>query len=185
MSHPVIETARLLLRPWEARDHAPFAALNGDPVTMEFLAKVLTREESDAYIARVRTHFAGHGFGFFAVEHRESGAFVGMVGLSYVPFEEHFTPAVEIGWRIAHEFWGHGFAPEAAAASLAFGFETLKLAEIVAFTVPVNRRSQRVMEKIGMKRDFGGDFDHPRLPMGHPWRQHVLYRVAKGGAGAI
>jgi len=184
MSHPVVETERLILRPWEERDRAPFAALNADPATMEFLVKMLTREESDQYIDRVRAHFEQHGFGFLAVEQKGNGAFAGMVGLAHVPFEHHFTPSVEVGWRVARRFWGLGFAPEAAAACLAFGFETLRLPEIVAFTVPLNLRSRRVMEKIGMTRDAAGDFDHPRLPEGHPKRRHVLYRKLRQSGDA-
>lgn len=179
VSTPIIETERLLLRPWEERDRAPFATLNADPVVMEFLAKTLTRAESDAYIDRAKAHFAANGFGLFAVELKETGAFVGLVGITQVPFESHFTPAVEIGWRMLKEYWGCGFAPEAAKASLQFGFNTLGLEEIVAFTIPVNVRSQRVMEKIGMERDPEGDFDHPKLPEGHPKRRHVLYRIAR------
>lgn len=179
MSTPIIETERLLLRPWEERDRAPFATLTADPVVMEFLAKPLTRAESDAYIDRAKAHFAANGFGLLATELKETGAFVGLVGITQVPFESHFTPAVEIGWRILKEYWGRGLAPEAAKASLQFGFNTLGLEEIVAFTIPVNVRSQRVMEKIGMERDPEGDFDHPKLPEGHPKRRHLLYRIAR------
>lgn len=177
MSLPLLQTERLILRPWEERDRAPFAALNADSATMEHFPAVLTRAESDAHIDRARAHFERHGFSFCAVEHRESGAFIGQVGLAHVSFEAPFTPAVEIGWRVAREFWGLGYAPEAAAAALAHGFGTLGLREIVAFTIPVNRRSRRVMEKLGMTHDPRDDFEHPRVAPGHPMRPHVLYRI--------
>jgi RimJ/RimL family protein N-acetyltransferase len=112
------------------------------------------------------------------VEVRGGAAFAGFVGLSVPRFEAHFAPCVEIGWRLAAQHWGHGYATEGARAALAFGFGTLGLEEIVAFTAPRNVRSRRVMEKIGMTYDPADDFDHPLLPEGHPLRRHVLYRIA-------
>lgn len=178
MSSCLLQTERLLLRPWEERDREPFAALNADAEVMEYLAKVLSREESDAYIEVARAHFTRYGYGLWAVEERASGAFVGLVGLRWVPYEAHFTPAVEVAWRIHRRFWGQGLATEAAAASLRYGFEQVGLSEIVALTLPVNRRSQRVMEKIGMQRNVADDFEHPLLPEGHPKRSHILYRIS-------
>jgi len=171
-----IETERLLLRPWRDADLAPFAALNADPDVMEFLPDLLAREESDAFATRIRAHFDEHGYGFWAVEVVGGAPFVGFVGLGHPSFEAPFVPCVEIGWRLAREHWGHGYATEAALGALAFGFGELGLQEIVAFTVPANVRSRRVMERIGMVRDPMDDFEHPRLPVGHPLRRHVLYR---------
>ena len=174
---PVLATERLVLRGWRASDLAPFATLNGDPLVMEHFPGTLTPAESDDLAARIGDHFAEHGFGAWAVEARGAAGFVGFVGLSIPRFRAHFTPCVEIGWRLAREHWGRGYAPEAARAALAFGFERLGLDQIVSFTVPANLKSRRVMEKIGMRRDPGDDFDHPSLPAGHRLRRHVLYRL--------
>jgi RimJ/RimL family protein N-acetyltransferase len=148
---------------------------------MEFLPRRLSRDESDAAVLRIRMGMEERGWGFWAVEVKgtaQAGSpFIGFVGLSIPGFEAHFTPCVEIGWRLAKEHWGFGYASEAAAASLRFAFEKLRLQQIVAFTVPLNKRSIRVMERIGMSRDVAGDFEHPKLPVGHPLRLHVLYRV--------
>jgi ribosomal-protein-alanine N-acetyltransferase len=148
---------------------------------MESLPRRLSRDESDAAAARIRTTIEQRGWGFWAVEVKGAGdtaeAFIGFVGLSVPSFDAHFTPCVEIGWRLAKEHWGCGYASEAAAASLRFAFENLRLQQIIAFTVPLNKRSIRVMERIGMSRDLAGDFEHPKLPPGHPFRPHVLYRV--------
>jgi len=175
-----IETERLLLRPWRDADLEPFAALNADPEVMEFLPDVLTREQSDAFARRIHAHFAEHGFGLWAVEVAGGAPFVGFVGLAVPRFEAHFTPCVEVGWRLAREHWGSGYATEAALGALAYGFGELGLHEIVSFTVPANVRSRRVMERIGMVRDPLDDFEHPVLPPGDPLRRHVLYRRAKG-----
>lgn len=176
MIHVTIETERLLLRPWRESDLAPFAALNADPDVMEFLPSILTREESDAFAARIRAHFEERGYGLWAVEVVDTAPFVGFVGLAHPPFDTPFTPCVEICWRLAREHWGNGYATEAALGALAFGFGELGLQEIVSFTVPANVKSRRVMERIGMVRDPLDDFDHPALPEGDPLRRHVLYR---------
>jgi len=168
---------RLLLRSFEDRDASPFATINADPRVMEHFPSTLTRAESDASVLRIRQHAEARGFGLFAVELTSSQELIGFTGLTTVGFEAHFTPAIEIGWRLAAEHWGHGYATEAARAVLQFGFEQLKLPELVSFTVPQNQRSRRVMEKIGMRHDPKDDFDHPRLPEGHPLRRHVLYRI--------
>jgi RimJ/RimL family protein N-acetyltransferase len=174
-----LRTDRLLLRRWLAADRDPFAALNADPHVMEHFPATLSREESDARAARIDAHFDQHGFGLWAVEIPNVVPFAGFVGLWVTPFEAHFTPCVELGWRLAAKHWGHGYATEAARAALAFGFETLRLAEIVSFTVPANLRSRRVMEKLGMTHNPADDFDHPALPEAHPLRRHVLYRVPR------
>lgn len=176
---PDLRTARLWLRPWREADLPAFAALNADSRVMEHFPGTLSREESDAMVARAREHFARHGFGFWAVEVPGVSDFIGFIGLGVPSFETHFTPCVEIGWRLAAEHWGHGYASEGARAALRFGFEQLKLDEIVSFTVPVNLRSRRVMERIGMRYDPTGDFNHPRIAEGHPLRRHVLYRLSR------
>jgi RimJ/RimL family protein N-acetyltransferase len=174
---PETRTARLLLRGWRDADLTPFAAMNADPAVSEFLSRPLAREESDAFVASMVESWATRGFGQWALERLDTGAFVGFTGLSAPSFDAHFTPAVEVGWRLAPEAWGHGFATEAAEAAVAYAFETLGLAEIVSFTVPANVRSRAVMERLGMTHDPADDFDHPRFPAGHRLRRHVLYRL--------
>jgi|SRR5579864_3062776 len=178
-SAPTLHTPRLHLRLWRDEDLPAFAALNADVRVMEFFPKPLERAESDALAARIRDKLASRGFGLWAVEVPEVADFIGFVGLSVPHFEAHFTPCVEIGWRLAYEHWGRGYATEAARAALEFGFKSLALDEIVSFTTPVNRRSWGVMERIGMTRSPADDFDHPSLPEGHPLRRHVLYRAIR------
>jgi RimJ/RimL family protein N-acetyltransferase len=179
MGVPVeIHTDRLRLRNWLPGDREPFAALNADPRVVEYLPAALSRPESDRLIARIEAHFDRHGFGLWAVEIRAGARFAGFIGLAIPGFEAHFTPCVEVGWRLAAEHWGHGYATEGALAVLMFGFETLQLDEIVSFTVPGNARSRWVMEKLGMRHDPIDDFDHPALAEGHRFRRHVLYRIA-------
>jgi RimJ/RimL family protein N-acetyltransferase len=173
-----IHTDRLLLRRWTEADLEPFAELNADPRVTEFLPTPLTREQSDALVARVEAHFDQHGFGLWAVEIPGVAPFAGFIGLYTPRFEAHFTPSIEIGWRLSAEHWGRGYATEGARAAIAFGFEEAGLREIVSFTVPANIRSRHVMEKIGMTYNPADDFDHPSLPEGHPLRRHVLYRIA-------
>jgi ribosomal-protein-alanine N-acetyltransferase len=175
----LLATDRLTLRRWREADLAPFADLNADQTAMRFMPSVMTVEETRALIARIEEHFRAHGFGIWAVEAVGVAPFVGFVGLQRVGFEAPFTPAVEIGWRLAPAYWGRGYATEGARAALRFGFEELNLDQIVSFTVPANKASWSVMERIGMTRDPGGDFDHPRLPIGHALRRHVLYRMGR------
>jgi ribosomal-protein-alanine N-acetyltransferase len=139
----------------------------------------MTRNETRVLISRMEEHHRGHGFGVWAVEAPGVAPFVGFLGLQRVGFEAPFTPAVEIGWRLAPAFWGKGYATEGAKAALRLGFEDLNLDQIVSFTVPSNKASWAVMERIGMTRDAHGDFDHPRLPEGHPLRRHILYRLKR------
>jgi RimJ/RimL family protein N-acetyltransferase len=179
MGVTTVATARLLLRAWRESDRDPFAAMNADPDVARYLPTQLDRVASDALIDRMVGHWAAHRFGLWAVERKDDGAFIGFTGLYQPAFEAHFTPAVEVGWRLAREAWGAGYATEAAFASLEFGFDTVGLEEIVSFTVPTNERSRRVMERLGMTRDPADDFDHPRLPPGHPLRRHVLYRLRR------
>lgn len=172
-----LRTKRLILRRWTANDIAPFAALNADPVVMERFPSTLTLDQTKSFVAAAEAHFEREGFGLWAAELIETGEMIGFVGLSIPKFEAHFTPCVEIGWRLAHKHWGQGFAPEGAHEVLNDGFTRLKLEQIVSFTSTLNSNSIRVMEKIGMKRDPSEDFDHPRVEEGHHLRRHVLYRI--------
>ncbi|HXB17733.1 MAG TPA: GNAT family N-acetyltransferase [Steroidobacteraceae bacterium] len=174
-----LNTPRLTLRAWRATDLEPFAALNADPRVMEFMPAPLTRDESDAFAARIAAAPEDRRFGLWAVELRATGEFLGYVGLNVPSFQAHFTPCVEIGWRLAAPCWGRGFATEAARECLRFAFEELDLSEVVSFTVPENARSLAVMVRLGMSRAVDGDFDHPRLPHGHPLCRHVLYRLTQ------
>jgi RimJ/RimL family protein N-acetyltransferase len=169
-------TARLTLRRWRVADREAFAAINADPRVMRFFPEALSRAESDELVDRAEAHFAAYGFGPFAAELRETGRLAGFIGLVVPSFEAHFTPSVEIGWRLDAAVWNQGLATEGAREVLRYAFEELRLPEVVSFTVPGNLASRRVMEKIGLARDTAGDFDHPRLPEGHPLRKHVLYR---------
>jgi ribosomal-protein-alanine N-acetyltransferase len=178
---PVLGGERVVLRGWREEDLAPFAALNADAAVMEFLPKCLTRAESDAFAGRIGAHFREHGFGLWALEVPGVAPFIGFTGLAVPRFAAHFTPCVEVGWRIAREHWGQGYAPEAARVALHHGFEATGLRQIVSFTSVSNLRSGRVMEKIGMRRDAAEDFDHPGLPERHPLRRHVLYRIRQVG----
>lgn len=177
MAQPTLETRRLKLRIWRESDREPFAAINADPEVMEHFPEPLTRRQSDEFVERIEAGFAENGFFLWAVEVRASNEFIGFTGLAAPGFEAHFTPAVEIGWRLARSAWGHGYATEAAAAALEFGFEEEGLDEIVSLTTMANRRSRAVMERLGMNHDPSDDFEHPSLPAGHPQRPHVLYRL--------
>lgn len=176
---PTLRTSRLILRSWRDDDLPLFAKLNADPRVMEHFPGVLTRAESDQLAARIIRHFAEHGFGLWAVEVPEVASFGGFVGLAVPQFEAHFTPCVEIGWRLARHHWGRGYATEAAGAAMAFAFVELGLDEVVSFTSRGNRASRRVMEKLGMSHSPEDDFDHPCLAPGHPLQLHVLYRLRR------
>jgi len=174
---PVLRTERLLLRSWRPADRQPFARMNADPEVMEFFVAPLTRAESDAFVDRIEAGFAEHGFGVWALEQISTGAFIGFAGLLHQTFEAPFTPAFEIGYRLARHAWGQGYATEAAREAVTFGFERAGLAEIVSMTAVGNIRSRAVMHKLGMAHDSDEDFDHPRIPDGHPLERHVLYRL--------
>lgn len=177
MIPPTLTTERLVLRPWRPEDRAPFAALNADPEVAAHLPAPLTREESDAFADRIEAGFVHDGFGLWAVEVPGVAPFVGFVGLARPGFEAHFTPAVEIGWRLARAHWGRGYVTEGGRAVLTHAFDEADLDEVVSFTVPANERSRAVMVRLGMTHDPADDFDHPRLPPGDPLRRHVLYRL--------
>lgn len=153
--------------------------MNADPVVMEHFPAPLTRAQSDELVEKIEAGFEANGFGLWALELRESEEFIGFAGLAVPDFEAHFTPAVEVGWRLARAAWRKGYATEAGRAALGFGFEQAGLAEVVSFTTVGNERSRAVMERLGMNHDPAEDFDHPRLPEGHPQRRHVLYRLAR------
>ncbi len=172
----MIETQRLILRRWKESDHEPFSALNADSKVCKFFPNTLSKKESNALADKIEDRFNENGFGFYALEHKENGNFIGFCGLNKPSFKAHFTPCVEIGWRLSSAYWNKGYATEAARAALDEGFNHYDLKEIVSFTVPENIASRRVMEKIDLTRDDEGDFDHPALPDGHPLKHHVLYR---------
>jgi RimJ/RimL family protein N-acetyltransferase len=175
----MITTERLILRQWNDEDYAPFAAMNADPQVREFFRSVLTREQSDAEARYFRELYERDGFSMFAAEVRETGRFAGFIGMMTMDFAVPSVkqPAVEVGWRLAREFWGRGVATEGARAVLEHAFGTLGLLEVVAYTVPTNVRSLRVMEKIGMRHMPELDFDYPSIPEGHSLRPHVLYSI--------
>ncbi len=174
-----IKTQRLILRSWRKEDYKPFFALNSDPRVMEYFPSLLTEKESDALAQKITDKIEQQGWGFWAASIPGITDFIGFIGLN--PIDEAtslpFAPAVEIGWRLAFEYWGQGYATEGAEACLEYGFLCLDLPEIVSFTAIQNRRSRAVMERLGMKQD--GEFDHPGLPEGHPLKRHVLYRLSR------
>jgi RimJ/RimL family protein N-acetyltransferase len=176
----VIETDRLILRRWRSSDLEPFASLNADPRVMQFSPATLSRAETETMIATIEKRITQYGFGFWAAVLKKTESFIGFIGLNVPGYALPFSPCVEIGWRLAFDQWGKGYAQEGARAALAFGFERMGLREIVSFTTVGNLRSRHVMERIGMIHDREGDFDHPSLPEGHPLRRHVLYRKVSG-----
>ena len=174
-----LESARLLLRQWRDEDLPEFAAMCADPQVMRYFPAPLSRLESASLIGRIRGHFAEHGFGLWALQRKDTGAFIGFTGLGVVGFDAPFTPAIEIGWRLAREHWGLGYASEAAWTALRCGFDRLALKEVVAFTAQSNLPSEKVMQAIGMHHDSADDFEHPKLAVGHPLRHHMLYRIPR------
>ncbi len=176
-----LSTLRLVLREWRETDLAEFAALNADGDVRKHFPSVLSRADSDAEAARNAAHFEAHGFGLYAVEIPGIAPFIGFTGVYKGDFDipalgTHWT---EIGWRLARTQWGHGYATEAAHGVVDHAFRELHMPEIIAMTAPANRRSRKVMEKLGMTHDPADDFDHPRVPVGHPLRRHVLYRLKR------
>ena len=168
---------RVMLRPWQDRDADAFALMNADQHVMEFFVAPLSRCESDQLLSRMRAVIQERGWGWWCVD--INGECAGFTGLGSPPYQTPFTPCVEVGWRFRSQFWGHGYATEAARLALDYGFNALHLKEVVSFTAAGNLRSRRVMERVGMQRDFAGDFDHPRIPEGHALRRHVLYRLRR------
>ena len=173
-----IQTTRLVMRRWTDADREPFAAMNADPQVMAYFPARLTRTESDALVDRIEEQFDAYGYGLWALERRDDGAFLGFTGLAHVRPGLPFSPALEVGWRLVAAAWGQGFATEAAREALRVGFES-RHDEIVSFTAVVNAPSRRVMERLGMHRDPADDFDHPALANWSPLRPHVLYRLRR------
>lgn len=174
-----IRTERLLLRQFQNDDQIHLAKMNRDPTTMEFIGTPLNDEQSAAMFDRITLNWIKNGFGLFALEVPGEAEFIGFTGLSIPTFQTHFTPCVEIGWRLASEFWDHGYATEAAKAVKLFAFGTIGLNEIVSYTAAKNLRSQHVMDKIGLTRDVKDDFEHPKLSKSNPLCRHVLYRKSR------
>lgn len=170
-----IETPRLILRDWKEEDIPVFVRMNANPHVMEFFLNSLSPEESLAFYQRIQNEFQIYGFGLYAVERKEDHVFMGYTGLHQITFDVDFAPGIEIGWRLAHEYWGHGYASEAAIACLEYVRKNLDIKEIYSFTSLPNQRSERVMQKIGMERVM--EFDHPLVPDEHPLRRHVLYHI--------
>jgi RimJ/RimL family protein N-acetyltransferase len=172
-----LETPRLRLRRWREDDLAPFAALNADPEVMRYFPSPLTRAQSGEFARYVQGLINVQGWGLWAVEVRGGAPFIGFVGLNRPRFDAHFTPAIEVGWRLARPYWGNGYATEAASAALTFAFDELGCGEVVSFTSLINEPSRRVMQRLGMTHTADDDFDHPNVPEG-PLRRHVLYRIS-------
>ncbi|MEU8780368.1 GNAT family N-acetyltransferase [Streptomyces sp. NPDC048637] len=178
-----LRTERLLLREWRESDLGPWAAMNADPEVRAYFPEVLTPERSAASVARFQADLARRGWGWWALEVRATGEFIGFTGLDPVADDMPFT-GVEAGWRLARSAWGHGYATEAGEAALAFGFTTLGLPEILAVTTATNLRSQAVMRRLGMTRNPADDFDDPDVPDG-PLRRSVLYRISAGARRGV
>lgn len=172
-----LKTERLILRPWKERDLAPFGKMNADAKVREFFPSLLTQEQSDQTAKKIQDEIEKLGYGFWAVEIPKVADFIGFIGLHHVSYQAHFTPAIEIGWRLDVPYWGKGYATEGALRALEYAFDELCLKEIVSFTTVTNIKSRKVMEKIGMHRKEEDDFHHPLLPEGHPLSLHVLYKI--------
>src|SRR5207237_3013348 len=175
-----LSSGRVWLRRWRDEDREAFAAMNSDARVMEFFRSPLSPVESDAMVDRIQKGFQRTRLWFRAIEVPGVAPFIGFAGFAVPGFSAHFTPCVEVGWRLAFEHWGHGYATEAARLAVGYGFGTLSLSEVVSLTSATNHRSRAVMERLGMRRDPAEDFDHPTLPESHPLRRHVLYRLGSG-----
>lgn len=180
MSVPeTLETERLLLRRWAAADADDFAAMNADPAVLEHIGPPLTREQSDAYLARIRRQFDDVGYGLWAVEVRRTGQLVGFTGLAILGHAAPTTTAVEVGWRLVRDAWGQGYATEAATAAVGLAFGPLAMDELVSITTPDNLRSQAVMRRLGMRRAPVLDFEREQLATGDPLRPAVVHRLER------
>jgi ribosomal-protein-alanine N-acetyltransferase len=173
----LFESEHLGFRHWVESDTEPYVAMCSDPVVMEYYPETHSRERSEAFLKRVKAYFVEHGFGLYAVDLKSENEFIGFIGLSKVTFESFFSPCIEIGWRLRKEFWGNGYATEGAKACIEYAFSELNIHEIYAFTTVLNKRSERVMQKIGM--EYLGSFEHPNVAEGHPLRPHVLYKSTR------
>ncbi|MCE7991550.1 MAG: GNAT family N-acetyltransferase [Roseivirga sp.] len=171
----LFQSPRLGFRHWQKNDLAPFAAINADSEVMEFFPSIQSLEQTREAIQRYQQHFEAHGYGWYAVDLLETGTFAGFIGFSKVTMDVSFGPCVEIGWRFAQTYWGKGLATEGAKACLRYGWETLGFTEVYSFTASINKRSARVMEKLGMS--YQGNFLHPKLEKDHSLEEHVLYKI--------
>jgi RimJ/RimL family protein N-acetyltransferase len=180
---PTIETPRLILRPWRDDDVEPWAEMSADERVMEFFSAPYTHEQAVAVAARLRQALERDGYGFWVLECKGGPSFAGVIEVKQVAFEAHFTPALEVGWRLRYDLWNRGYATEGARAALDFAFTELESREIVALTAALNRRSRRVMERLGMSYDPRDDFENPHIEPGHPLRPHVLYRLRRSDFG--
>ena len=174
-----LETERTILRPWRDEDIPTWVAMCADARVMEFYTMPLARDEACAQVEGMRARMKRDGYGWWVLEIKDGASVAGVMVLQDVPFETHFTPAIEIGWRLVPEAWGKGYASESGAALLDFAFNELQRSQVVAVTSAINVRSRRVMERLGMVYDPDDDFEHPRIEVGHPLRRHVLYRKKK------
>jgi len=174
----ILETKRLILRQWKTKDFKAFQKLNSDAAVMEYFPSPLSKEESDVLAQEIYESIESKGWGAWAVEEKESGNFIGYVGLHETASNLLFEPCVEIAWRLLKEYWGKGYASEAGDEVLRFAFKELKLNEVVSFTATVNHRSEAVMKRLGMKKSEM-NFEHPALPVGNRLREHVLYQVSR------
>ena len=179
MPAPILKTKRLLLRHWKKEDLSAFAKMNSDPKVMEFFSTLLTKEESDHLAQRIEKELNEKEFGMWAVEQPNIASFIGFIGLHCPDFTAHFTPCIEIGWRLDRNYWGHGYALEGAQEVLKYGFADLKLKEIVAFAPHIHKRSIRVMQKLNMKSDPNENFIHPKTSKESNLNPFVLYRITK------
>lgn len=175
----MIKTPRLILRTWCEKDNKPYYEINQDDKVLEFLPGPMSEEQINDFMQYQNQQLENRHYMLWAVELQNTGELIGFIGLNYFDKPAHFSPAVEIGWRLGSQFWGFGYATEGALACLDYGLNQLKINEIVAFTVPGNQRSRKVMEKIGMTQDTNGSFAHPKLPINHQLSEHVLYRIKK------
>lgn len=173
----IFKSDRLGFRNWEEGDLTPFAEMNADPEVMTFFPNCLTRDQTAEMIARLKTGYAENGYTFFAVDELESQDFIGFIGLIQPNFEAFFTPCVEIGWRLKKSVWNKGYATEGANACLTYGFKTFGFSEIIAITAVVNKKSERIMQKVGMT--YIGIFEHPQLALGHELRSHLVYKIER------
>jgi RimJ/RimL family protein N-acetyltransferase len=173
-----LETNRLKLRQWLPSDYAPFAELNTDLQVMKYFPNTLSQTESNASAKKMETIISNQGWGFWAVELKSRNSFIGFVGLHQAEVELPFSPCVEIGWRLSKKYWNNGYATEAARSALKFAFEILKLKEVVSFTSLKNQRSEALMQRLNMI-NTNQNFQHPKLPIGHQLREHVLYKITK------
>ncbi|MER8722159.1 GNAT family N-acetyltransferase [Mesorhizobium sp. M0999] len=180
-----LKTKRLVLREWNPEDLQPLARINNDPRVARYVAKLADRRVLAAWIAGQREHFNKHGYGLWALELSGAAKLIGFCGLVKVPYQAHFTPAVDIEWRLASAHWGRGYATEAASAALAFGFGHLRLNEIVANAAVANLDSRRVMERLGMTHNPTDDFDHPLMAGDDPLQRQVLYRIKAENWGKL